>query len=157
MVHKLFVFLTLLIILGACAARYTSSPTLPTSVSKNSSALRQAAEAWVGTPYRYGGNSRQGIDCSGLVYQLYKQVFGLTLPRQANAQRQMGYSVHYPYLKPGDLIFFRFRTEERIEHVGVYLGQNQFVHASTQRGVVIDRLDNPYYQRHIVVIKRLLR
>lgn len=152
----LLLFGLTLFLLSSCAAKYTThgKSTIP---SAQADQLRQAAEQWIGTPYRYGGNSHQGIDCSGLACQLYQQVFDYKLPRQANAQRNLGYSVHYPYLKSGDLIFFRFAGDERIEHVGLYLGDKQFIHASTTRGVVIDRLDDPYYQKHIVVIKRILR
>ena len=118
--------------------------------------LQQAAERWLGVPYRYGGNDRTGIDCSGLAVQLYREVFHLKLPRNAAAQRTLGYAVHAPYLKPGDLLFFRFKGEEGIEHVAVYLGNDRFVHASRSRGVVINKLNDPYYRRHLIVIRRVL-
>ncbi len=152
--------------LTACTAsvRYASNTPKPlphsnsaTTATTRNNILRNAAEQWLGVPYRYGGDDRNGIDCSALARRLYRKAFGIELPRQSNAQRLLGYAVHPPYLKPGDLIFFRFKGDERIEHVGVYLGQNQFVHASRSRGVVIDRLDDPYYRKHVVVIKRVLR
>ncbi|HHE55957.1 MAG TPA: peptidoglycan endopeptidase, partial [Caldithrix abyssi] len=93
----LLLFGLTLFLLSSCAAKYTThgKSTIP---SAQADQLRQAAEQWLGTPYRYGGNSHQGIDCSGLACQLYQQVFDYKLPRQANAQRNLGYSVHYPYL-----------------------------------------------------------
>ncbi|NOX88320.1 MAG: hypothetical protein GXO77_04780 [Calditrichaeota bacterium] len=142
-------------LLFSCSARFTQQA--PERITLKEDALRIAAEHWLGTPYQYGGDSRRGIDCSALVRRLYKEAFGIELPRQSAAQRQLGYSVHAPYLKPGDLLFFRFSGEEGIEHVGVYLGNQQFVHASSKRGVVIDRLDDPYYKKHLVVVKRVYR
>ena len=150
-------FLLSLFLLTACAVQYRSDISLPAAPSASNAALRKAAEKWLGTPYQYGGNDARGIDCSGLACRLYEEVFSYRLPRAANDQRRLGYSVHAPYLKAGDLIFFRFAGDERIEHVGVYLGAGEFIHASTRRGVVIDRLDDPYYRRHVVVIKRVLR
>ena len=153
---RLFLLWLVLNISFACAVKY-SSHAAAESGQKPTDELRLAAQQWLGTPYRYGGNDRSGIDCSGLACRLYQSVFQYRLPRLANRQRQLGYSVHYPYLKAGDLIFFRFAGDERIDHVGVYLGQDQFIHASTSRGVTIDRLSDPYYRKHIVVIKRILR
>ena len=143
--------------LFACSpsTRFTSSrPAGQTSSSQTR--LFRAAENWLGVPYRWGGNDRQGIDCSGLAVQLYRQVFNLKLPRNSARQRQLGYAVHPPYLKPGALLFFRFKSEEGVEHIGVYLGNGQFIHASRTRGVVLDRLDDPYYQRHLIVIRRIV-
>ncbi len=151
------IFFTLLIGAGlmfSCTARFTSQSS--TLIPAKEDALRAAAERWLGVPYRYGGNSKQGIDCSGLAVQLYQEVFKKNLPRQSAQQRTLGYSVHVPYLKPGDLLFFRFEGQEGIEHVGVYLGQGQFVHASRTRGVVIDHLSAFYYKQHLVVARRVL-
>jgi cell wall-associated NlpC family hydrolase len=151
------------IIVSACATttRFTSKPpsvSSPVSVNPftKENALRQAAERWLGIPYRYGGNDRRGIDCSGLAVQLYKEVFHVSLPRSAAAQRRLGYAVHPPYLKPGDLLFFRFKKDEGIEHVGVYLGNGEFVHASQTHGVIIESLQNSFYRKHLVVIRRVL-
>ncbi len=151
----LLIFLIQLVLFSSCSTRFTTTRPKPSSKAKESK-LYLAAQEWLGTPYRYGGNDRNGIDCSGLACQLYQQVYHFTLPRQANAQRRLGYSVFYPYLKAGDLIFFRFAGEEHIEHVGIYLGNDVFIHASSRRGVVLDRLSNPYFKQHIVVIKRIL-
>lgn len=139
----------------SCSSRFRSLHTSPSSF-RQETAIRMAAESWLGVPYRLGGNSKKGIDCSGLAVQLYREVFHTSLPRSAKEQRTLGYAVHAPYLKPGDLLFFRFKREEGIEHVGVYLGDGQFVHASQTRGVVIDRLDTPYYRKHLVVARRVL-
>ncbi len=137
--------------------RFASERTTNTSVdSRDTDRLQRAAERWLGIPYRYGGNDRKGIDCSGLAVQLYREVFRYKLPRNAAAQRKLGYAVHPPYLKPGDLLFFRFKGEEGIEHVAVYLGDGRFVHASRSRGVVINKLNDPYYRRHLIVIRRVL-
>ncbi len=150
-------WLALMILLGCKPATRFSSRADMALDAKPQNQLQQAAERWIGVPYRWGGNDRQGIDCSGLAVQLYKEVFHYKLPRNAAKQRVLGYAVRAPYLKAGDLLFFRFKTDEGTEHVGVYLGHGHFIHASQTRGVVIERLSNPYYRRHLIVIRRILR
>ena len=158
MKHRYLIFPLTLFLFFACTTtpRFTSHNSIPKPTSQNpDNLLRQAAERWLGVPYRLGGNDRRGIDCSGLAVQLYREVFGIRLPRNSARQRTLGYAVHPPYLKPGDLLFFRFKNNEGVEHVAIYLGNNQFVHASQTRGVVIENLNTPYFQHHLVVIRRI--
>ena len=99
------------------------------------------AKGFVGTPYRYGGDSPSGFDCSGLVYFVYREV-GLSVPRTAAEQRAAVRRVPVESLEPGDLVFFY--TPE--DHVGIYLGGGEFVHApATGRRVERARLDSPYF------------
>lgn len=106
-----------------------------------------------GTPYRLGGTNRRGVDCSGLVYRVYRDLYGLQLPRTTEAQVDLGYKVSADELQTADLVFFK--TGWATRHVGIYIGQGRFLHASTSRGVMISSLDNPYWQRHYWTSRRL--
>ncbi len=97
---------------------------------------------WKGTRHRLGGTSRQGIDCSGFVKAVYKDVFNINLPRTTKAQVRQGKSVSFNELQPGDLIFFKPPNYPR--HVGIFLSRSQFVHASKTKGVTISKIDTQY-------------
>lgn len=113
----------------------------------------QAALAWLGTPYRYGGTTIQGIDCSALVMNVYRQ-FGVRLPRTAREQYRIGQPVSWDQLLPGDRLYFS-SDGRTIDHTGLYMGEGQFVHASGRRGMVgIDTLADPSYWRMFVGAKR---
>jgi len=104
---------------------------------------------WTGVKYRLGGMDKKGIDCSGFAYLLERDIYGLTLPRRSKDQAEAVKKKSLGNLKEGDLIFFSFGGNE-VDHVGVYLNSNFFVHASTSRGVVVDDLNLPVYQNAIV-------
>lgn len=111
--------------------------------------LRELAAEWDGTPYRDGGTSREGIDCSGLVQTLYREVFDQELPRSAKAQEKACLEITVESLRPGDLIFFRTKGIGpffKRRHVGVYLSDREFVHASSSKGVTISSLDDHYWK-----------
>lgn len=107
------------------------------------------ASKWIGTPYRYGGNSRAGVDCSGLVCAVYKKVYKKNLKRSADEQyRKDCIHISKRNLREGDLVFFKgSRRSRKASHVGIYLKDGLFIHASMQSGVVIDRLTQDYYER----------
>lgn len=120
--------------------------------------LTENAFSFLGTPYRPGGSSQRGFDCSGLVYYVFNQL-GVQLPRTSYEQANEGIKVAKSALKKGDLVFFRTtrRKNERISHVGIYLGHQQFIHSPATGGAVrIDRLSDPYWQRTFVTAKRVL-
>ena len=98
-----------------------------------------------GTPYRYGGMSKRGVDCSALVYLAYKDILGRKLPRTTGDQKSLGHKVSKRELKTGDLVFFKTGWSTR--HVGIYLSDSKFLHASTSQGVMISTLNNSYWQR----------
>ncbi|WP_394250991.1 C40 family peptidase [Vibrio profundi] len=100
-------------------------------------------DKWQGVPYLYGGNSFSGIDCSAFVQVVVRDVTQQLLPRTTHQQSEHGLEVSFEQAKSGDLVFFR--TSRSTNHVGVYLGNKQFLHASTSKGVIISRLDNPYW------------
>lgn len=108
-------------------------------------ALMAQHERWEGTPYRLGGTSSSGIDCSALVQNIYADQFNVNLPRTTRHQVNEGAAVTRASLEPGDLVFFR---PPGSRHVGIYVGDNRFLHASTSRGVMISSLDNVYWKRY---------
>lgn len=108
------------------------------------------AAEFLGTPYRYGGDSpREGFDCSGLVFFSFEQM-GLKVPRTAADQRKAAERVPRDDLEPGDLVFFR-SSRGRVDHVGIYAGEGRFIHAPNSGSVVsYASLDDPYYRSHFV-------
>jgi cell wall-associated NlpC family hydrolase len=116
--------------------------------------LVKAAMGFLGAPYRLGGFSTKGLDCSGLVKKIY-QAFNIDLPRTAYAQSHIGLRVARGKLIEGDLLFFN--TRRTLGHVGIYIGNDQFVHASSRkRGVRIDNLNTPYFNKRFVRAVRLM-
>lgn len=109
-------------------------------------ALHDYYQQWEGVPYRYGGRSSNGIDCSSFVRQTLANIESINLPRTTAAQAQLGQPVARGNLDVGDLVFFK--TGRRSRHVGIYIGNGRFMHASSSQGVTISRLDNSYWQRH---------
>jgi probable lipoprotein NlpC len=117
-------------------------------------ALEAAARPWLGTPYRYGGQDREGIDCSAFVGRILGE-FGVSLPRTVKAQLRVGQRVDYATRSPGDLVFFRLESA-RVNHVGIVLDRHRFVHASHSRGVVVDKWESDYFRRRVAEVRRVL-
>ena len=107
------------------------------------------AAEWIGTPYKSAGNNFQGVDCSGLVKEIYKKVYNKRLERGCEKQRKNNCKkVSKSSLKEGDLVFFHNGKKKKLAtHVGIYLKEGKFVHASTQRGVCVSSLDEDYWQK----------
>jgi len=147
-----------LLLLGGCASVPESGPPAaleaqgPAPVEGGSAAgelvavLEGQHERWRGTPYRYGGHSRSGVDCSGFVQVTYREHLGHDLPRTTHEQARHGDGIATSELRAGDLVFFRTGGGKR--HVGIHLEGGRFLHASTSRGVTISTLGNPYWSRH---------
>lgn len=110
----------------------------------------ETARSYLGTPYRYGGMSRLGVDCSGLMCLSYQSV-NKALPRTSKAMADSGRTVGKEELEPGHLVFFDAKNGHNINHVGMVVasagGEVQFIHASSSAGVRIDRLEDPYWSR----------
>lgn len=109
---------------------------------------------WIGTPYHFGGSSKNGTDCSGFTKQLYSQVFNMDLEHSSRDIFSMVSPVRKEDLREGDLVFFKIHSR-RISHIGIYLGNNRFAHASS-RGVAISSLDDAYYRRYFYRGGRML-
>jgi cell wall-associated NlpC family hydrolase len=108
-------------------------------------ALYEQFKEWKSVKYKYGGLSKKGIDCSGFVYITYRSKFGIKLPRSTKLQLKSGQRITKSKLRPGDLVIFK--TGLLARHVGLYIGERQFLHASTSKGVTISRLDDNYWTR----------
>ena len=103
-------------------------------------------DEWYGVKYQYGGQSKKGIDCSGFCSILYNTIYGKQIDRTTQALVNKINEVEKESLKEGDLVFFNIATKMN-SHVGIYLANERFVHASTSRGVIISNLENPYYKQ----------
>ncbi len=110
---------------------------------------------WLGTPYRLGGDTKKGIDCSGFAYQLYDKTFNTIIGSNSRNIFSMVNPINKVELKEGDLVFFKIKSKS-ISHVGVYIGDNKFAHASSSKGVMISNLNEPYWQRYFYKGGRLL-
>lgn len=109
---------------------------------------------WKGVRYRMGGSTKRGIDCSGFVQLTFREQFGLDLPRSTSEQQDSGSSIQRNKLRPGDLVLFRAGSTGR--HVGIYLGNDNFVHASTSNGVMISSMNEAYWKNRYREARRVL-
>ncbi|HYK76984.1 MAG TPA: NlpC/P60 family protein [Daejeonella sp.] len=117
--------------------------------------LYQFVYDWIGTPYRLGGDTKRGIDCSGFAFQLYNKVFNTIIGSNSRNIFSMVNPVSKDDLKEGDLVFFKIKSRS-ITHMGVYMGNNKFAHASSSKGVMISDLDEDYWKRYYYKGGRLL-
>ena len=117
--------------------------------------LMQRALALLGTPYRWGGTSENGFDCSGLVGYVFKTALGIDLPRVSRDMAKSGERVERSGLVAGDLVFFS-RRGRRVDHVGIYVGEGKFVHAPrTGKDVMVSRLDTGYWSQKFMQARRM--
>jgi len=108
------------------------------------------------TAYQYGGETTRGVDCSGLVMQVYKKAFNIDLPHKAAYQYKLGKKVKKPQLMPGDLVFFYKTKSRHIGHVGIYLNEGKFIHSMSGKGVVISKLDEGYWRKYYAGARRII-
>ena len=144
----LFVWLT-----GAC--------TRPLSRTEKVNLVIQKAKSYTGTPYKYGGTTRTGIDCSALIFHAYRSV-NINLPRTSKAQSKKGKKVRFKKLRKGDLVFFATGKKRRkITHAGIVTAIRgrkdvRFIHASSSLGVIESNLYSPYYLKRFRQARRIL-
>jgi cell wall-associated NlpC family hydrolase len=112
------------------------------------------AFSWLGTPYRYGGDDRSGVDCSGLVSQVYGAL-GISVPRTSRTQFENSERVKTDKLQQGDLIFFS--NGAIVNHVGIYIGNGEMIHASSSRGVIKQAVSDEYYTRRFAGVGRVIK
>ena len=120
----------------------------------SASTCLQEAEKYLGVPYRYGGSSMSGMDCSGLVWRVWQDACGVSLPRISRDQFRLGHRVNANALIRGDLVFFQ-KPNGTVNHVGIYVGENRFMHASSSRGVCYSSLSESYWKRRWAGARRL--
>ena len=149
-----FGLLLLALLLGACSStkKDGGAPDSQTSTSSLTSYARSLA----GTPYKYGGNSPDtGFDCSGFVGHVFKRSLGISLPRSAQQISRQGQPVKLAQLREGDLVFYD-TNKQSYSHVGIFLGDNRFIHAPSSGGSVrIENMDLDYWRKHYNGARRI--
>src|SRR5215204_1575624 len=138
--------------LSALQVRYAVLLNTPAEKVKNTK-MFEFIDDWYGTPYRLGGTTKKGVDCSAFSQFLFVSVYGFSIPRTAREQYNLTNRISRTELKEGDLIFFN--THGGISHVGVYLQNNKFVHAATSGGVMISDIFDEYWVKRFVGVGRL--
>ena len=144
-----------LVFLASCsgAPRYQGRPNAPDS---DRDGIVRFARTFVGTPYRSGGTTYRGVDCSGFVFAVYRQ-FDIRLPRTSLDQSRIGKPIDRGDLEPADLVFFKTSKRASVTHVGIYIGAGKFIHASTSsREVRVDALSDRYYKKNFTVARRIV-
>lgn len=137
------------------SANYIASSGGSASTSAIADKIIATAKKYIGVPYVWGGTSPSGFDCSGLVQYVFKQ-HGISLNRTTVTQYKQGTYVSKASLKPGDLVFFQNTYGSGISHVGIFIGNGQFIHASSSKGVMISSLSNTYWASHYYGARRVL-
>ena len=138
------------IVLVSCGSSKTATKTI-----SNEAKLESQFRIYKGTKYKYGGTDKRGFDCSGFTKTVYTNAFKVKLPRTTKEMSKLGKKVSKNKLKPGDLVFFR--PSRRYDHVGIYIGNNTFIHSSTSKGVIKSKLDNVYWKKKYRFAKRILK
>ena len=118
--------------------------------------FERKVKEYLDIPYKPGGTSKRGMDCSGFSKTVYSRLFGIELPHNSVDQFRMSalHRIDPKQLRPGDLIFFANKKRKRVNHVGVYISDRKFIHASSSRGVVVSSLDNKYWKNRYYGSKR---
>lgn len=148
----------LAVLVAGCSSAPQRAPSASTGSTRPTAELGEQAAShamkMVGKPYRYGGASPAGFDCSGLILYSYRQA-GLSVPRSTESQRAAARPIKVSQLRRGDLLYFN-QEGKKYGHAAIYLGDNRFVHApSSGKAVRVDRLDSPYWKKHLSEARRL--
>lgn len=135
----------------ASSAGNTSTPSNTSAVT---SQLQQVYQRYQGTPYRYGGTTQAGFDCSGFIVTVYREGLNRTLPRTTEMMLNEGQFVRRDQLREGDIVFFRIGGKD--QHAGIYLGDGRFIHSASSVGVTESSLGNAYWQQRYSQARRFL-
>ena len=120
--------------------------------------LLRVVNSYLGVPYKWGGTTRKGMDCSAMTRAVYRETYGLELPRTSKQMYRLGRSIRKSDLKPGDLVFFTDTySGVGISHVGIYIGKGRFAHASVSEGGTITSLAHPYFDLRYAGARRITR
>lgn len=132
-------------------------PRLEADVPDSWRSLYSEGCKWLGTPYKYGGNDRNGVDCSGLMVAIYRDALNIKLPRTSRQQSEWCRRVDIKNLQPGDLLFFDTSRDRngKVSHVGLYLGSGEMLHSSTSRGVIVSTIVDNYYSERLLACGRV--
>mgnify|MGYP005864656933 CR=1 FL=1 len=147
-------FVAVIVVLAGCGGRYVPPPVPPALVPSAPSPverLQAVALTWVGVPYRVGGMDRRGVDCSGLVFRIYEEAWGVAMPRRAVDQAQVGVAIVPALRRAGDLVCFW----DGGPHSGILLDVDRFIHASSSQGVMVSVLD-AYWWPRLRAVRRIL-
>lgn len=128
--------------------------TFASSAFANGMELKHAVDEVIGTPYKWGGTTVKGFDCSGFILYIFNQ-YKVDLPRTSKSQAQEGTKVDQADLQPGDLVFFNTNGRD-ISHAGIFIGNGQFAHASSSKGVRVSKLSDDYYEKRYVTARRII-
>ena len=149
---SLNVVVVMLVALVGCAGTrtptdFSSLPSAPKqAVTPAQQGVIQTALSLLGTPYRFGGTTPQGFDCTGFVNYVYRKSAGMTLPRESHDMVRSGKQVLVPELHPADIVYFKIELQRSL-HIGIYLGDGKFIHAPSSRGKVnIQNLSQDYWK-----------
>jgi len=148
--YKLIIPFVFIILLSSCGVSKKA-----TSIKATKSKLENQYQLYKGIPYKYGGTDKRGFDCSGFTQIVYNNAFNIQLPRTTETMAKLGRKISKNNLKPGDLVFFR--PSRKYRHVGVFIGNNIFIHSSTSKGIIKSNLDNPYWKKKYRFAKRILK
>ncbi|KAA3606254.1 MAG: NlpC/P60 family protein [Calditrichaeota bacterium] len=118
--------------------------------------MEEEIKTWLGTPYHWGGTTKEGVDCSGFVLKVFHNSANQKLPRVSRDMYKVGKAVPRDKLKFGDLVFFQGFSNKRVSHVGIFLGEEKFAHASSTYGVIYSHLYQSYYKKRYIGAKRVL-
>lgn len=156
-IKNIFYLIFTVLLLASCGSSRKVTK-IDNSVTGRAKIVLKEAHAYMGTPYRYGGDSKKGMDCSGLVLKSYKSI-NIDLPRMTTGQAEHGMNVKLKNIQPGDLLFFK-TSGSKISHVGIVdhikKGEVFFIHASTSQGVIVTSLENVYWNKRFVKAIRYL-
>lgn len=156
MLRNLNLGLVLFFLTSACAQQGTFIHS-PLSDRQIRAALVHQHKNWRGVKYRMGGTNRNGVDCSGFIYRTFQDRLGNKVPRSTELQSLMGHEIARNELKAGDLVFFKTGSIFKSRHVGIYMGRGEFLHASTSKGVIRSRLNNPYWKDAFWQARRIIK
>lgn len=167
LIHAFSIFIVISLFCSCKTSKNISSTTKHDAIQKKYASILQTNETqitsinlyslideWMGAPYKYAGKTKSGIDCSGFASILYENIYKKTLSgSSANIFNQCE-EIKMKDIKEGDLLFFKIE-QDKISHIGIYLMNNKFVHASTQKGVIISDLNEAYYKKYFYKAGRL--